>query len=112
MARKRTHKSNGGIFDTIWKLVKENPQVAIALAFEIGALVAETTRRRGDVKKMLMRQLGTGATLLPQLVAKLGTKVPSALRVLAVPALEAAMLAHGTPNASKKVARARNKTRL
>ncbi len=105
-------KKSGGALDSIWRLVEENPQIALAIAFEIGALISEATRTRGDVKKMLMKQLGKGADLLPRLVSELNPKVPSALKILAGPALEAALTAYGTQNAGRKVARAKRKTRL
>jgi hypothetical protein len=120
MAKRRKSKSKGqagstrktGALESIWRMVEDNPQIALAIAFEIGALISEATRSRGDVKKMLMKQLGKGAGLLPQLVSELSPKVPSALKILAGPALEAALTAYGTQNASRKVARAKRKTRV
>ena len=105
-------KKSGGALDSMWRMVEENPQIALAIAFEIGALISEATRTRGDVKKMLMKQLGKGAGLLPQLVSELSPKVPSTLKILAGPALEAALTAYGTQHAGRKVARAKRKTRL
>ena len=107
--RARSSKAEDGILGTLWQFVEENPQVALALAFEIGALVREATRARGSVKKMLLKQLEKGAGLLPQLVASQNSKVPPALKILAGPALEAVLVARGTRNADRKV-RASRKT--
>jgi hypothetical protein len=96
--KRRTGHSqkNESVFSTLWSFVEENPQVALALAFEIGALINEATRSRGNVKGMLIKQLEKGANLLPELLAGQEHKIPPALKILAGPALQAALVAAGS----------------
>ncbi|MBV9556378.1 MAG: hypothetical protein JO254_04820 [Pseudolabrys sp.] len=103
---RRPNKPN--VLESLWKLVEDNPEVALALAFEIGALVSEATRSRGNVKGLLMKQMERGARLLPQLLSGANSKVPPAMKILAEPALQAAIAAHSGQRAARQ---AKRKTR-
>ncbi len=117
MARKSTKRKSApkktssrkapspNVFEMLWKFVEENPQIALAVAFEIGALVSEATRNRGNVKKLVMKQLGRGASMLPQLLSGASPKVPPALKILAEPALQAAIAAYGGVAKARSVKR-------
>lgn len=96
-------RKTDSIMGALWKFVEQNPQVALAIAFEIGALINEATRNRGNVKAMLLKQIEKGADLLPQLLAGQENKIPPALKILAGPALQAALVAGGTPQAKARV---------
>ena len=102
----KAKKASGDtVLGSLWTLVEKNPEVALALAFEIGALVSEATRSRGNVKRLLLKQLEKGANLLPQVLASANTKVPPALKLLAAPALQAAIAARSGEKASRQVRR-------
>ena len=108
-ASKKSRKSGGSastLLETMWKLVEDNPQVALAIAFAIGALVSEASKPRGNVKKLLLKQIAQGAGLLPQLLAG-ANKLPSFLKILVGPALRAASVASGHPQPALAAARKR-----
>ena len=105
-AKRKVRKSSTAILEQFWQLVEDNPQAALAIAMAIGALISEATRSRGNVKNLLTKPMHKAAKLLPQMVAELNPKVPDAVKILAGPALQAAIATYGTRDAERKAARA------
>ncbi|MEP7029426.1 MAG: hypothetical protein ABI830_00670 [Pseudolabrys sp.] len=71
--------------------VEENPKLATAIAFELGALVGKTVRDSGETKRYLKRH----AKNMPQAIADaVPAGISSALKFLPAPTLQPRKRAH------------------
>lgn len=83
MSRKRADSES--MLDKFWAFVRDNPELAKTLAFELGALAGTTVRNSSEVKRYLRNE----AKKVPQAFAEaMPSSITSALKFLPSPKLQ------------------------
>lgn len=83
MSRKKANSES--MLDKFWAFVRDNPELAKTLAFELGALAGTTVRNSSDAKRYLKNR----AKKVPQALAEaMPPSIASALKFLPSPKLQ------------------------